>query len=398
MARSSKQSMSGKSDCVIIGAGPAGLALAIALGRMGKRVSVLERQDLASLSNPQFDGRDIAITHGSRKILADLGIWQNIPAKEISPAKGARVLDGTSPFSLTFDHSSVDKDVLGHFVSNHNIRQSAYAIACKTKGVTLHGGVEIKKIEDCTGGKTVFAADGSQFTGDLVIAADGRFSSARRMLGIATEMRDFGKSVIVARLRHEKPHHGIAYEWFHYGRTLAVLPLAGNMSSVVITLPAGENAAVMAQKPADFAQDVMKAFDHKLGKMELVTERFSYPLVAVHAASFIADRFALLGDAAVGMHPVTAHGYNLGLRCVDVLREEIARATSLGLTCGDVSVLQAYNRRARFSTWPLYKGTNFLVGLYNDTRPAAKLARKALLRIGQGVPTLKNLVTNYLAE
>ncbi len=202
----------------------------------------------------------------------------------------------------------------------------------------------------------------------------------------------------MARLKHEKPHYGIAFECFNYARTLAMLPLAGKSASAVITLPTSDVERVMSMSADDFSRDVEERFEERLGRMTLDGERHAYPLVSVYANSFVSQRFALLGDAAVGMHPVTAHGFNFGLKGQGILADQIVNATSLGLDVGSDLVLGEYNRLHRAATWPLYHGTNLLVSLFTDERPRAKRLRQAVLHLGNSVRPFKNFVTRYLAD
>ena len=143
-------------------------------------------------------------------------------------------------------------------------------------------------------------------------------------------MQDFGRACIVCRMEHDDPHDGVAFECFHYGRTLAILPLNGNQSSIVITAPMTEQHSIVEMSQARFNLDVQMRFESRLGEMRLVTERFAYPLVGVHAQKFFATRFALIGDAAVGMHPVTAHGFNRGLSGQEILAKEVSKAVREG--------------------------------------------------------------------
>lgn len=385
-------------DVLIVGAGPAGLCFARALQQSGLKVLMVEKQSATMLASPAPDGRDIALTHLSEKLLSDLSIWQRISDDEKSPIREARVLDGTSPRFLQFSSQQTGKPKLGTLVPNHLIRKAAYEAVCDSKTVTLLDGVELRDISTQDSHATAQLANGQAIEAKVAVAADSRFSQARRLMGIATSMRDFGRSVIVCRMRHERPHHEIAYECFHYGRTLAVLPLKGNVSSVVVTLPNAETGQVMQQASAVFCRAVAERFAHRLGKMQMVGERHIYPLVAVYADAFHKPRFALLGDAAVGMHPVTAHGFNLGLRGAATLAEEIKQSLALGLDIGHLNSLETYSRTHRQASLPIYLGTNLLVGLYTDERRAAKLARSAVLRLGNIIAPANRLITAQLTE
>jgi 2-polyprenyl-6-methoxyphenol hydroxylase-like FAD-dependent oxidoreductase len=135
-----------------------------------------------------------------------------------------------------------------------------------------------------------------------------------------------------------------------------------------------------------------------MGNLRLIGARFAYPLVGVHAMRFHASRFALIGDAAVGMHPVTAHGFNLGLGGAEMLAEEIAYATTRGSDIAATRVLNRYQARHMRRTMPIYHGTNKIVRLFTDDRLPAKLARQAVLRLANNLPPLKLAIQHLLTE
>ncbi len=206
-------------DIAIIGGGPVGLAFAAALKDSGLKLCLIEKQAEAPLARPDYDGRDIALTHSALKILQDLGIAAHIPAKEISPIRQASVMNGTSFYALNFDSRDEGQEALGYLVSNHLVRKAAYDTVKGRRGLDLRTGVEVTGIETGEARNTVHLSKGGTVAASLVVAADSRFSTSRRMMGIPVGMRDFGRTVIVARMKHEKPHDQIAYECFHYGRT-----------------------------------------------------------------------------------------------------------------------------------------------------------------------------------
>ncbi len=385
-------------DIVIIGAGPAGLCCACTLEPLGLKTLVLEQQPETAIAQPGPDGRDIALTHGSRAALQELGLWQSLPEKEISPIREARVLDGESPFFMQFREEKAPEGTLGWLVPNHLIRKAAYDAMKKCRHAVLRAGISVKAVQTDVDQAQVVLETGAVITAKLVVAADSRFSAARTRMGIPADVRDFGRSVIVCRMAHEKDHQQTAFECFHYGRTLAVLPLNGNESSIVITLPTRDLDRVKNMDPAAFAEEIAGKFGHRLGRMRLVSERYSYPLAAVYADRFHAVRFALVGDAAVGMHPVTAHGFNFGLSGAITLAQEIGRAAELGLDIGAKSVLENYNRKHRRKTRPLYLATNTLVALYTNDRPVARLARAAVLRLGQGLLPARKFISGRLTD
>ncbi len=385
-------------DTIVIGAGPAGLGFARCLADTGLRIALLDKTPESVLADPPNDGRDIALTHTSESTMRDLGMWDHIPADQIGTIRDAKVVNGQSPYALHFDAGRTHADYLGHIVPNFLIRRAAYNVVKDFDNITLFTGIEVTDVHTDTAAGTVTLADGRTLSAKLVIAADSRFSGTRRKMGISAAMQDFGRVVIVCEMEHELSHNDTATECFHYDQTLAILPMHGNLSSVVVTISADRADDIMAMTPEAFAEDIANRFGNALGKMTLVSERHPYPLVSVYADKFIATRFALVGDAAVGMHPVTAHGFNLGLFGADVLAAEIRRALQNGTDIGDFGVLSRYQSRLRRKSRPIYLGTNVLVKLYTDTSPPARILRDAALRLGNILPPVKSGIMRQLTE
>lgn len=385
-------------DIIIIGAGPAGLSFAKLLSATKLKVLIVEKQDEKSLANPPYDGREIALTHHSYNIMSQTGMWNKIPAKSISLIKDAKVLNGNLNDPLFFDHRKSGKENLGYMISNHLIRKAAYEVVKPLKNVTLMTGVEVADVRTDDHCGEVTLKGGQKITAKLVVAADSRFSATRRMMGIPTAMRDFGRVCIVCRMALDRDHDETAYECFFYDRTMAVLPLNGRYCSVVLTIASEHADDILKMSPAAFGRDMTKRMEGQFGNMTLDTELFPYPLIGTYADRFHANRYALMGDAAVGMHPVTAHGFNFGLRGADVLAHEIQAACDLGLDFAARDVLQRYSDAHRKATWAMYMGTNTLVALYTKTTPLAKLARKSLLMLGQHLPPAKRIIMNQLTE
>jgi len=383
-------------DIAVIGAGPAGLSFARAMAASGLGIVLVERAPETALADPAFDGREIALTHRSQDILRDLGAWERIPAEEMSPLRHARVQDGASPFVLDF--SPPGETPLGVLVPNHLIRRALYEAVRDAGCATLLTGVAVTAVETSPRGGVLKLADGREIRARLIVAADTRFSEARRQMGIATRMRDFGKSMLVARVAHEKPHGGVATEWFGHGQTVAMLPLRGEVSSIVLTLPARQIEALMAATPEAFGADATRRTDGRWGAMALAGTRHAYPLVATYAQRFVGTRFALVGDAAVGMHPVTAHGFNFGLAGASRLAGQIRTSQDRRRDIADPGGLLRYELAHRRATWPLFTATNAIASLYTDDRAPARVLRGAVLRLGAALAPARRLVAAQLME
>ncbi len=387
-----------KHHVTIVGAGPAGLSFARSLADTGLQVLIIEKQSRTELSGPAFDGRDIALTHRSVRILKELGVWSRIDAGAIGPIRQARVLDGTSQYFLNFHRGNEFVEPLGYIISNHLIRRALYEEVETAADVDIITDVAVTSVATNSNNAFAVLSNGETIESPLIVAADARFSETRRMMGIPASMRDFGRVAIVCRMEHDKPHNDIAFECFHYGRTLAVLPLSGNQSSVVITAPTDVANTVLDMTEEQFNADVQIRFENRLGKMELVSKLHSYPLVAVHADRFVTTRFALIGDAAVGMHPVTAHGFNLGLSGQDILAKEIKYALSDGKDIGGAGLLANYQSKHMRTTRPLYVGTNEIVRLCTDDRLPTKILRQVAWRVINNLEPIKSIIKNKLTE
>ncbi|PXW91916.1 ubiquinone biosynthesis UbiH/UbiF/VisC/COQ6 family hydroxylase [Sphaerotilus hippei] len=377
-------------DVLIVGAGPAGLALASALSDAGLTAILLEQQARDTLERPADDGREIALTHRARAVMGTLGLWSQVPAEAVSPLRQAHVLDGESPGLLRFGVSG--DEALGWLIANHQIRRAAFRAAMARPGVQLRCAARVTGLD--LGGPLarVTLADGQCLNAPLVVAADSRLSQTRRLAGIGASMHDFGRSVVVGPVAHEREHQGVALECFRYGNTLALLPMQGRCSSAVVTVAADRAGEWSALDDAGFAQRIEAQSGGRLGTMRCVGPRQLHPLVGVYAHRFVAPRFALIGDAAVGMHPVTAHGYNFGLYGVEVLVGALKAARGAGRDIGAPDTLQPYEAAHRRTTLPVYLGTNAVVSLFTDERAPARLARKAVLAVAEHAPGLSRLI------
>ncbi|CAC9562758.1 Ubiquinone biosynthesis hydroxylase, UbiH/UbiF/VisC/COQ6 family [uncultured Gammaproteobacteria bacterium] len=385
-------------DIVIIGGGPAGLSFACSMIGADVRVLVVEKSSLEAISKPTYDGREIALTHLSLRILKKLGVWNLIDQNEVSLLKEAKVFDGDSASLLNFKSEGSGVEALGYLVPNYQLRQALYQRVAQADNITVVCDTSVESVDDGELHSTVVFADATTVKAKLVIAADSRFSNIRRKVGIPSVMKDFSKVMIVTKMKHEKSHQNIALECFDYGQTLALLPMIGNESSVVLTVATNKSQAVIEMSEEAFNAKMTKDFRGELGQLTQVGERHFYPLVGVHAQTFIANRFALIGDAAVGMHPVTAHGFNLGLRGQDILATLVQEALTRGQDIGSQSLLSLFERKHIHLTKIMFFGTNGIVALFTNDAPMIKQIRRFVLNLAERFPPIKYLITQHLTE
>lgn len=391
-------------DIIIVGAGPIGLSMAKALANTGLKIALIEKQNQQSIANPAFDGREIAITHRTKGIMQDLHQWQRIRDDEIYFLKKAEVYNGNSAFALGFDKPKTVRgkpiDTLGYLISNQNIRQSAYdsLLPSLEKGdeILAFFGRTIKGITHYHTHVAVALDNDIELRGKLLIAADSRTSFVRKAVGISSDMHDFGRTVMVFRTTHTKSNHSIAHEGFYYGKTLAVLPLGDYQSSMVITIDNTKVDEIFALSKAELAKQMERWLGGRLGEMTVTSDIYDYPLLGVHARTFYGDRVAVIGDAAVGMHPVTAHGYNLGMESVQILSNLIVKAHAENKDIASPTLLRHYSHTHSLKTRAMYHGTNTIVKLYTSETPPARLLRHTALRATQGFLPIKKLITGQL--
>jgi 2-octaprenyl-6-methoxyphenol hydroxylase len=233
--------------------------------------------------------------------------------------------------------------------------------------------------------------DGAATTATLLVAADGARSRLREHAGIATHGWSYGQSAIVTTVAHERDHHGRAEEHFLPAGPFAILPLRHNRSSIVWTERTEDADRIVALADHDFHHELEKRFGLRLGDIAVSGPRRAYPLGLWVARSFIADRLALVGDAAHVIHPIAGQGLNMGLRDVAALAEAVVDAVRLGLDPGGGTVLERYQRWRRFDTMTMSVSTDGLNRLFSSRSDVLRLARDLGLGMVDRLPGLKRM-------
>ena len=340
-------------DLAVIGAGPAGTALAILAARAGFAVTLVDaRPPTGGEGN---DTRTFAIVRGSWRLLTATGIGPDL-AGVTTPLNGLEAEDGgthwfgapQAAFHTRDLEPGADGEALGQMVPAAALQAALDKQAGATQGLTWLKGARFSGMTPGPSGADITLADGQTFRAGLVAACDGINSAVRTTLGIRTEGRAYGKSVFAADVKLARPHGGIARQLFTPEGPFATLPLPGNRANLAWYMKAGA-AETLAKLPKDEIEAELNArFAGFAGRMELDGPPLSYPLVMQIAVAMTGPRTALLGDAARRINPLAGQGLNLGFKDVGALIDVMTEAREAGLDPGSDTVLARYAEWRRF--------------------------------------------------
>lgn len=380
-------------DIAVVGGGMVGLCLTLGLAGAGARVALLERAKLSDMAAAGFDGRGSAIAAGSQRILAGLGLWDQIAA-DAEPILEIRVADGNSPLFLHYDHREIGDGPLGWIVENAVTRR-ALAAAIGAADIDVFDGAELSGTEFGPDDATLSLSDGRTVSARLVVAADGRNSPLRDAAGIDAARWSYPQTGIVCSVSHEAPHHGIAQEHFLPAGPFAILPMTQNRSSIVWTERNRLAPGFMGMNDDDFARALGERFGSYLGDIDVGAGRWSYPLSVVHAKRYVAPRLALAGDAAHAIHPIAGQGFNIGLRDVAALAEVVIDTMRLGLDPGGDMPLERYERWRKPDNMMMIAVTDGLNRLFSNDIAPVRHARDAGMALVNQARPLKRVLMRH---
>lgn len=381
------------SDILIVGGGLNGPCLAIALANAGFRVRILDALPSDTRRDPEFDGRSYALALGSKRLLSSIGIWNAVaeqaqPMLEIKVSDG-RAGEGPSPWTMHFDHQEIDEGPMGFLVEDRHLRR-AFMDAMEAHPNIEHlpaATVAAQQVE--LSKATVDLVDERTVSANVLIGCDGRRSGTALRAGIKRTEWDYGQTALVCAVEHEKPHGGIAHQFFMPGGPLAILPLTENRSAIVWS-----EERIRAEAVADFDDEgflaaLRPAFGDFLGEIALCGKRFTYPLGLSIANALVADRVALVGDAAHGIHPIAGQGLNAGLRDVAALFDVLVDGRKRGEDVGGAQVLARYQSWRQFDTTKLALATDGFNRLFSNDNPLLRTARDLGMGVVNATPGLR---------
>ncbi|MDH7798022.1 MULTISPECIES: FAD-dependent monooxygenase [unclassified Beijerinckia] len=375
--------MSRNYDVIVVGGGLSGLVLATALKRLGGSALAVVLVD-GALARPRRHHRTSAVAPGPRVMLERLGIWQAV-ADRAAPVlrmeiSDSRLADAVRIPNLTFDSRDVKGEargeVLAHIAFHADLEDAAHQAATAV-------GVEFKAVHAATfeAGPSlarVRLADGEEIAARLVVSADGSRSPLRDQAGLKSVSWDYQRTAIAATLGHEVDHEGVAVQHFLESGPIAMLPLTGRRSSLIWTATSDEANDALSLTDDLFLAEVERRVGHRWGKLSLVDRPLTFPLTFGLARTFVAPRFALVGDAAHRIHPLAGQGLNLAMRDVGCLCDAIIEQASLGLDIGSDLTLKTYESARRFDSAVSAIGVDLLHHIYKMKGPLADLRRSGV--------------------
>ncbi len=384
-------------DVIVAGAGIAGATLALALHQAGLKPVLIDPVVFDAQVAPTFDGRASAIAYAAFRQWKALGVGAALEPhaqriEQILVTDGqtpGAASHGTGPFFLRFDSAEIadtsDGEPLGYLLENRHIR------AALAKAV-IDAGIEVlapARVAGATFGPreaVVTLADGRTLSAPVAVGAEGRGSVIRTEAGIGAVGWNYPQTGVVATVRLERPHEGVAHEYFLPGGPFAILPLTDNRASLVWTESHSRGSALKSARPEIFHAHLQRRFGDFIGEATVDGPVFTYPLSLQLSERLVAPRAALLGDAAHGIHPIAGQGLNLGLKGAAALAQVLVEAMRLGEDIGSEVVLERYAAWRRLDTVSISLAADAFVRLFSNDNPLVRVARgvgmAAVNRIG----------------
>ena len=379
-------------EVAIGGGGSVGLALACALAdALGEGVGIA-LLDRAPLDASSADIRASNLSAASKRLLEAIGVWAAIAA-EAQPVSSiditdSRLGDAIRPVLLTYDNRLKDQEPASYIVENERLRQALIAAVARRPAIAVFAQSAIGGFAADDHGVDI-ALEGRRLSAQLLIGADGRGSRLRDIAGIKISRWSYPQTAIVTTVGHARPHGGRAVQHFLPSGPFAILPLQHNRSAITWTEDTVEACRLLALEAPDFQAELARRFDYRLGEIIEVGACAGWPLDMHLARALIADRFALIGDAARVVHPIAGQGLNLGLRDIAALTEVVAEAARLGLDIGTRVVLERYERWRRLDSVLSAATFDGLNRLFSNDWMLLRTARDFGLAVVDRLPALK---------
>jgi 2-octaprenyl-6-methoxyphenol hydroxylase len=386
-------------DILVAGGGYVGLSVAVSIKKAAPHLSIV-LVDAAPDGSWQKDQRASAIAAAASRMLNALGVWDEI-LPEAQPITrmiitDSRTPDPVRPVFLTFDGDVAAGEPFAHMVPNPAMVGPLLKRAAEL-GVEVRPATTVDAFGNKPASVEAKLSSGETVEARLLVACDGVKSRLRDIAGIKTVNFDYGQSGIVTTVEHERPHNGVAEEHFLPAGPFAILPLRNNRSSLVWTERSQDAERLVRSDDLVFEEELERRFGHRLGTIRIAGGRRAFPLGLTLARGFVAERFALAGDSAHGIHPISGQGLNLGFKDVAALAETVIDADRLGMDIGALNVLERYQSWRRFDTFRMGVTTDVLNRLFSNDIMPIRVARDFGLGLVERMPALKSFFIKQAA-
>ncbi len=380
---------------IVVGAGPVGLAFALAASRLpGGEVVVVEQQAIAQRNHAEgFDHRVYALSPGSRTLLLALGVWQRMDHSRIAPIRSMQVfgdVDSADGGEIDFGHGSP----LAFIVEHGALMNALHAAVADGAGtISLIDRADIVEL-DLSGAPTTKLMDGRKLDADLLVAADGSASRIRSLAGIDVHLKDYESAGVVANFQAEREHGDVARQWFSAQGVMAWLPLPGKQISMVWSVPDARARELLQMAPEALSAAVADVGQCALGKLVLHSAVASFPLRRLTAKHWVQAGLVLIGDAAHAIHPLAGQGANLGFADVSALATMLRERSAL-TGAGDLALLRRYERDRREDAMVMGEVTDRLRGLYLSESGMARMLRRQGLNLANRSSAMKAMLVGH---
>jgi 2-octaprenylphenol hydroxylase len=381
-------------DVIVVGAGLVGAACALALRDSGLRVALVEGRAPSALpDDDSWDSRIYAISPGSAQFLTELGVWPALPASRIQPVEAMHIVgdDGVAQLDFAAYDSGVAE--LAFIIESRVMQDALWRELESAPAVTLLCPAQCSVLSTSDKNATLTLADGRVLTADLIVGADGAQSWVRRQTGAEARDKDYRQLGVVANFASERPHRGIARQWFRHDGILAWLPLPGNRISIVWSTDPAHSQDLLAATPEALCAEVAQAGRNELGTLTLLTPPAAFPLHLIQVPRIIGQRVALIGDAAHQVHPLAGQGVNLGFGDARTLARTLAARGPRD--CGDALLLRRYERARKEQIIAMQAVTDALKELFGRRPVPVGAVRNLGLSLTNRVGWLKQRLIRH---
>ncbi len=386
-------------DVIINGGGPAGLSMAAGLAHTGLQVAVIEPQSIEDISSNKSDKRTTALSYFTVNYFKRIGLWDEL-LKNAGAINDIKILDsdfvrGDSPLDLSFSKNDVAAEIgedapMGYIIENHLFKDALLNFCLAQENIKIFDRETIIHLQQNSAFVEVELSNDMELSAKLLVAADGRNSVVREMLGIETIEKDYDQTAITLNIEHERPHNRTAIERFMPSGPFAVLPMYDELrSSVVFTT--GKEAAVHYMKMGadEFKLEISKRLGDHLGDFTPITPRSAYPLKLKYAKEYYKGRCVLIADAAHAIHPIAGQGFNQGAKDIALLIELIKNNREVGLDIADGAILQKYQKERFADNRQMIFATNFFTHLFSNDKKLVTLARRVGIKAVDRISPIK---------